>query len=247
MKDNSITDTSPIDEDITFISESITKAASISIGKSKSLIKRNRVPWWNDEIKNTIKKKNKALKTFQTTNNPADHIKLKHLRTKTRYLVKNSKADSWKNFTSSLGPKADPSLIWNKVRSIRGFSKHHLIHIMKDSDLCTNSVEISNLLGNHFFQNSSDENFNKHFFQKQHQMRNQLFISTINPLLNEQLIFNSPIQLIEMNRALSKCTSLAPGPNGIPYSFIHNLPKSVLDTIIKVFNKIWSTGSIPQN
>lgn len=74
-----------------------------------------------------------------------------------------------------------------------------------------------------------------------------IFISTINPFSNEQLILNSPIQLIEMKRALSKCTSLAPGPDNIPYSFIHNLPNSVLDKIIKVFNKIWSTGSTPQN
>jgi len=50
-----------------------------------------------------------------------------------------------------------------------------------------------------------------------------------------------------MSRVISKCTSLAPGPDGIPYKFIHNLPMSALNSIIKVFNKIWSSGNKPQN
>ncbi|KAF0716028.1 Uncharacterized protein FWK35_00034635, partial [Aphis craccivora] len=45
-----------------------------------------------------------------------------------------------------------------------------------------------------------------------------------------------------MVRATSKCTSLAPGPDGIPYCFIHNLPTSALVSIVTVFNKIWSSG-----
>jgi len=137
MQENSQSDTSSIEDDTTFISESITRAAEISIGKTTNVVKQNLVPWWNDEIKDTIKLKNKALKTFQNSKNIDDLIKLKQLRAKTRYLVKKSKTDSWKTFSSSLGPKADPSLIWRRVRSLRGHSKNHHIHIMKDTELIT--------------------------------------------------------------------------------------------------------------
>jgi len=64
MQDNPQSDTSIIEDDITFISESITRAAEIAIGKTYNPIKRNRVPWWNDQIRESIKQKNKALKTF---------------------------------------------------------------------------------------------------------------------------------------------------------------------------------------
>lgn len=172
----------------------------------------------------------------------SDFIKLKQLRAKTRYLVKISKTDSWKTFASSLGPKADSALIWRRVRSIRGHPKNHHIHIMKDTELYTDPDEISYLLGDFFYHNSSDENYNITFLENNIHMRNQNFISNINPYLNEQIKLNSPIHLADMNRVLSKCTSAAPGPDGIPYKFIHNLPVSALNSIIKVYNKIWSSG-----
>ena len=247
MQENPQSDNSTIEDDIFFISESIIRAAEIAIGKTSNSIKRNPVPWWNDQIRESIKQKNKALKTFQSSKNMSDLIKLKKLRAKTRYLVKRSKNDTWKTFTSSLGPKADSALIWRRVRSLRGFSKNHNIHIMKDTKLCTDPDEISNLLGDSFCHNSSDENYNTTFFENNVHMRNQNFISNINPHLDEQTKLNSPIQLADMYRVLSKCNSLAPGPDGIPYKFIHNLPMSALNSIVQVYNKIWSSGHIPQN
>lgn len=247
MLENPQSDTSTIEDDTTFITKSIIRAAETSIGKTSNSAKKNLVPWWNDDIRDSIKQKNKALKTFQISKSISDLIKLKQLRAKTRYLVKKSKSDSWKTFTSSLGPKTDPSLIWRRVGSLRGHTKNHNIHIMKDTELCTDPEEISNLLGDFFYHNSSDENYNTNFFENNVHMRNQHFTSNINPHLDEQTKLNSPIQLDDINRVLSKCTSAAPGPDGIPYKFIHNLPMSALNSIIKLFNKIWSSGLIPQN
>ncbi|CAH1720846.1 unnamed protein product [Aphis gossypii] len=246
MLENPQSDSTSIDDDITFISDSITRAAEISIGKSTNPRKKNQVPWWSDEIRDSIKKKNLALKTFQISKSSSDYIKLKQLRAKTRYLVKSGKAKSWKLFSSGLGPQADPSTIWRRVRAIHGHPKNHRIQIMKDTELCTDPDEIPNLFGELFYLNSSDENYNATFLNNNIHMRNQHYTSCINPNLDEQIKLNSPIQLAEMVRATSKCTSLAPGPDGIPYCFIHNLPISALDSIIMVFNKIWSSGAIPK-
>ncbi|VVC37519.1 Reverse transcriptase domain [Cinara cedri] len=118
---------------------------------------------------------------------------------------------------------------------------------MKDTELCSDPDEISNLLGNFFCHNSSDQNYNTAFLENNIHMRKQHFISNINPCLGEQTKLNSPILLADMSRVLSKCTSVAPGPDGIPYKFIHNLFISALNEIINVFNKIWASGRIPQN
>jgi len=80
-----------IENDVNLITESIIRAANVSIVKTKSVGKNNKVPWWNSEIKQSIKNKNGALKQFQKTGEINDHIKLKQLRAKTRYLVKCSK------------------------------------------------------------------------------------------------------------------------------------------------------------
>jgi len=102
MQDNTQSDTSTIEDDTTFISESIIRAAEVAIGKTLNSFKNNKVPWWNDEIRDSIKQKHKALKTYQISKNISDLIKLNQLKAKTQYLVKRSKADSWKTFSSSL-------------------------------------------------------------------------------------------------------------------------------------------------
>lgn len=48
--------TSTIEEKITYITESISNTANIAIGKTNHKIKHTRVPWWNSDIKDSIKK-----------------------------------------------------------------------------------------------------------------------------------------------------------------------------------------------
>ncbi|XP_025198492.1 uncharacterized protein LOC112596882 [Melanaphis sacchari] len=184
MQENPQSDTSTIENDITFISESIIRAAEIAIGKTSNSIKRNRVPWWNDLIRESIKQKNKALKTFQNSKN-------------------------------ILGPKADSVLIWRRVGSLRGFSKNHHVHIMKDTKLCADPDEVSNLLGDSFYHNSSDENYNTTFFENNVHMRNQHLISNISPHLNEQTKLNSPILTFQV-KSNEKLSKIYIQNNGVP-------------------------------
>jgi len=64
---------------------------------------------------------------------------------------------------------------------------------MKDTVLCTEPDEISNLLGDFFYYNSSDENYNTTFLENNVHMRNQNLSSNINPHLDEQIKLSSPI------------------------------------------------------
>jgi len=101
----------PISNDVSLITNSIITAANLSIGKTNANPKTSKAPWCNPEIKLSIKNKNKALKVFIRTGNIDDHILLKQLCLKTCYLVKRSKENLWKMFTSTIGPKSDPSLV----------------------------------------------------------------------------------------------------------------------------------------
>jgi len=69
----------------------------------KSKTKYTRVPWWNSNTKDSIKKKNLALRTPKRSGKVDDFIALKQLRANSRYLVKSSKTNSWKTFTSNIG------------------------------------------------------------------------------------------------------------------------------------------------
>jgi len=73
------------------------------------------------------------------------------------------------------------------------------------------------------------------------------FPSNINPTDQEQKYLNSPISLNELNCVITNCSSSSPGPEEIPYSFIHNLPLSAINFILRKFNKMWDSGQIPKH
>jgi hypothetical protein len=236
----------PIDTDVTHITETIINAANLSISKTKISTAKPNVPWWNSVIKETIKNKNKALKTFQISGKTEDHIKLKQLRAKTKYLVKISKEKSWKIFTSSIAPRTDPSIIWSKVRSLCGRSKEKHTHLIIENTLYTKPNDVANLLGASFQTNCSDDNYHKTFLTNNIQNRNSQYISNISPSLQDQIHLNLPISLNELNWSLNKCPSLSPGPDDIPYIFLQNLPPSANAYIIHIYNKIWNCGILPK-
>lgn len=100
-----------IDETITKFTNSVVLSAEKTIGYSSSYSNKPRVHWWNEEIKQQIKKKNKALKAFSNSKSPEDFIKLKNLRAKTRHLVKIDKTTSCHNFTSNKGAEVNLHLM----------------------------------------------------------------------------------------------------------------------------------------
>jgi len=81
---NPPTPNDPIENDVIHITSSIINAANIAIGKTNGTPNNRKVPWWNPEIKQSIKDKNTALKRFQKTGKIEDHIRLKELRAKNK-------------------------------------------------------------------------------------------------------------------------------------------------------------------
>jgi hypothetical protein len=171
----------PIENDVAHITNSIISAANLAIGKTNGTPNNRNVPWWNPEIKQSIKEKNIALKRFQKTGKIEDYMRLKELRAKTKYLVKRSKSTSWKTFTLTIGPKSDPSSVWSKIRSLRGNNKEKQTFIINDNTLHIDAIMVANLLGNHFFSNSSDNNYHESFLNKNLFSRHRQLQSNISP------------------------------------------------------------------
>jgi hypothetical protein len=104
-----------IENAVKIVTDIITSAAEISIGSFINHNKNPKVPWWNNDIKRVISNKMNALNTYKTNKTLENFIQLKKLRAQAKFLIKKSKKNSWKEFTTSINSKTNSSKIWNKI------------------------------------------------------------------------------------------------------------------------------------
>jgi hypothetical protein len=121
------------------------------------------VPWWNDKIKGALFNKNKALINLKKNKTPENFIELKRLRAKSKYLIKNSKKDSWNLFTSTINGKTNPSEVWRKIKSLKGLSQNNDIFIKTIQTTLTNQTVVADTIGNFFHENFSDKLYEEKF------------------------------------------------------------------------------------
>jgi len=175
---------SPSKENINIVVENvitlIVNTAKISIGISPSKSQRPRVPCWNEDIKKSIQDKNKALKIFQTTKTQEDFITLKRYKARTKFLVKNSKASSWRNYVSSISNQTDSPNVWKKIKPIKGTNRINIRNLLTDFMLSSSPKEVANTLGTLFHENSSNANYEQDFLTYSHRYANP--INTVDPL-----------------------------------------------------------------
>jgi len=113
------------------------------------------------------------------------------------------------------------------------------------NELISNSDLISNKLGEYFYKNSSNSNFNTQFKLFIQKREKEIIVNSVNENLIDQILLNNPITSQEIVYFIKKCKSNSPGPDQIPYVFIHNFGRKTFDLLAILYNKILAEGSWP--
>jgi exonuclease III len=230
-----------IDSIVNVFSNTILKAANIGIKPRNN--KHKTTPWWNSECNNAIRKYKQALNRFKKTKDPSDHILLKKSRAEARYITKTSKTQSWKNFTSTINHKIDPSAVWNKIQTLKGYKTPHTPDRMRDNlnNIYSSPDSVSEAFAKFFQNNNSDQNYSDEFLA----FKNSYSSLPIDSPSTNEHCFNLPLNLSELLSVLQNSKSKSPGPDCIPNSFIQNLPENGITTLLQIFNSIWIQGIFP--
>lgn len=132
---------------------------------------------------------------FSKFQDPEDFITLKRYKARTRFLIKNSKASSWKSYVPSINTQNNPAIVGRKIKSIKGINRITTINLLSNTSLVTSSVDVdvANILGRLFYSNSSNDMYNPEFLNRyQHK---SISINMIDPLEYPQSNFNSPLKI----------------------------------------------------
>lgn len=215
-------------------SDGIITAASESVPKSKSSTQIKKVPWWNTKIAEAVKEKKRAFNIFKRLQTNESMIRFKQLRAKARQLIVQSKRKSWQEYVNSINSNTNSKEIWQKIRNIIGrtFTLPSPQLIVNNSTI-SNPYDIANELANHF--QIVSETVHIETENNEH----------IDFNTNEQLLYNLPLQLEELEHVLVESKSSAPGNDQIIYEFIKQLPEKQKKYLLDIYNKIWNNHTYP--
>ena len=230
----------PLDD----FTSSLLDISNKSIPKTSTNPKKSK-PWYNDECKDAIKQRKQALSKFCRYPTKENLNKVKNYRAKARRTIKASKRKSWKSYVSNLNYKTPIKKVLDMIRKISGKSKSpSFTHLnTKRGTKATSKEEIANTLGETFLDNSSSRNYSEKFqnIKKQEEKIKLNFTSSNTEEYNN--LFN----ITELKDAIAVSTDTATGPDDIHYQMLKHLPETALDTLLHIFNGIWTTGVFPES
>ena len=117
-----------------------------------------------------------------------------------------------------------------------------LLGDMNDPIIYDDPEDLANCLGRRFEFVSSGLNCEDEFNRKRPQRECPVNFST-----SSRFGYNEPITRKEMDTALDSRKDTSPGPDGIHYSMLKNLPESGKLFLLEFLNKIFDRGKLPKN
>ena len=132
------------------------------------------------------------------------------------------------------------------IRKISGKTKSpnytHLNHVGAETKP-TSKADIADTLGETFANNSSPQNYTETFRKvKNEQEKTKLNFKSAN---SED--YNKLFNFDELLEAINMSHDSATGPDEIHYQMLKHLPESSLQTLLNIFNDIWTTGDFPED
>ena len=217
-------------------------SANAAISKTKGKPRRPAVPWWNKTCSTLRKITRKCYRKFKSSGSPQAKLIYQRNQAKQRRYFKQRKRDSWMYYINGIRSKVAARVVWNKIRKLSGkFVPSPLPSLKVNNVLISDPREVSEKLGEHFANISSPENYCPEFKE----IREKPMVLDLSSEGDET--YNMPYSIRELKEALTSVDSTAPGEDTMIYEMLIHLPKSAKDFLLKIINKIWDTGILPES
>lgn len=235
------TDINEIDKDI---ERNILKALK---GSTKSyeypFNKKRNPPWWDNDLNNLRKEKNKALTRYIHLKSRESLIELKKSNALYRRSIREKKSMSWDLFVEELNENLDSKELWNRVRKVRGLNIQKAIPQMKDDqdEMVDNPEQIVEIIASFFKKVSSKDSLNSAQKNNYLKLKDNCTHDFPNmfPSLEEEFSFQ------ELEAALSNTHDSAPGPDGFKYKIFKKMSSQLKTMLLKFYNRIWKESIRP--
>ena len=151
-----------------------------------------------------------------------------------------------KNYIVLINSRTPFKKVWNMISKITGKKiPSHLLHLKNPStgELITSKEDIVNKIGSTFEKNSSSQNYTSEFKRtKKIEEEKPLNFTT----RGYEKPYNRKFRLRDLKRSIKKAKDTSPGPDGIHYRILKNLPEATLRILLNLINKYWESETFPE-
>ena len=131
-----------------------------SIPRTTAVPQHNHKPWHDDEVKDAIKARKRALRAFNSRPTNENFDNFRRIQAQTRRLIRQKKRSTWRQYVSKLNTRTPVSKVWKMVKRIQGKDiSSHIQHLKNNDELLSSHDDIANKLAEQFALNSSSNNY----------------------------------------------------------------------------------------
>lgn len=183
--------------------------------------------WWNERCSIAVRQARLALQSYKFSPSLENYLIYKKMDALKKKILFEEKRSSWANLCSSFNRCTPIKAIWDHIRRF----KHAK---------CNNQHRISD-----FISRNSLAYLNKVVPTQQEIKEVSLTEYFDSAGLNSFHWIHNEFSIDELLAALSNKRNTTPGPDGIPYIIIINLPLSTKKILLNIYNILWSVNEIP--
>ena len=217
-------------------------SANNCIPKTKGKPGRPTVPWWNKTCGSLRKITRKCYRRYKTSGSVEAKIIYQRNMAKQRRYYKKVKRESWLCYINGINSQTPARTVWRKIKKLSGkFIPDPLPSLKVNDVLITDPSQVAEKLGEHFSNISSARNYDARF----QDIRNAQISIDLSDDGDEP--YNAKFTMREFRDALNHSEESSPGEDTILYSMLKHLPDGAKKFLLKVLNKIWETGIIPES
>ena len=222
----------------TTFKNTILKTAEEICGKKKISPRNKRTKWWNESVKDKIKRKKDAWKEYTRTKRPEDQEKYRKARGEAKLAVKYAKQQTWIEFGTNLEEKFETNKkeFWTMVKGLRGKTSKGIRNIKdKNNNIKSKTQDILETWKVYY-----EEYFNISVPDtgKEDNRPNQ----------EEDEGQDEEIKMIEVETAIKRMkTGKAAGYDEIPPELIKYGGDQMKQWIHNIFQEAWQTENIPED
>ena len=224
------------------MTETIIRAAKQSVPQKRGCGKYN-CPWWNDDCRDAIQFRNRALNRFRRSQQYVHLMEYKQAKAKARQVIRAAKKESWQKLLNQFNHTTPINRMWDTIRCFTRKERFRRpLPVLKvGGNIVDDPLDVSNTMGQFFSDLSSSTNYRPAFRDRVRDMLQHCpdFSSD-----NDE-IYNTLFTIEELRRAINLSGSTSVGPDSLHYMFFKQMNDTQLSEILKLFNFIWRSGTFP--